>query len=208
MKFIDLTGRKYDRLTVIGLSGKKNKTNHYLWSCLCECGNIIEVAGTSLNTLNTRSCGCFRSEELTRTRSIHSDSNSVEHRLWRNIKDRCYNPNNSYYNCYGGRGITICDAWKNNYQAFIAYVGRKPPGMKSLDRINNDGNYEPGNVRWATDVQQATNKRATIFITNGAGERISFFEQMQRLSIPKSKYDYLLYKKKLTHTEIYNLYKN
>jgi hypothetical protein len=166
MKFIDLTGRKYCRLIVIGLSGKKNKTNHLLWTCKCVCGKLIECAGTSLNSGNTKSCGCLANELSSIRNHKHGDINSKEYRAWFNAKQRCTNPKNNRYKDWGGRNIKMCDRWLNSYENFLSDMGRAPTKRHSIDRINNDGDYEPSNCKWSTPYEQANNKRQYSIKTN------------------------------------------
>ena len=163
MKPIDLTGRKFGRLTALEKVGRNNQGNA-LWKCKCTCGNISIVRGLDLRSGNTSSCGCLKSEMTTLRLKKHGMTGTKIHDLWCNIKQRCLSESNSHYEGWGGRGITICQEWQNDFQAFYDYVSQLPHfGEKgySLDRINNDGNYEPGNVRWATPKEQANNRRTS-----------------------------------------------
>lgn len=125
------------------------------WLCVCECGEMVSVRASSLNDGVTESCGCVRTAGgWGRMRG-----------LWRNMIDRCHNESNPQWDYYGGRGIRVCEAWRASLRQFLADVGVRPSGLHSLDRINNNGHYEPGNVRWATAAEQARNKRNTHLIT-------------------------------------------
>ena len=150
---IDLTGNKYGRWSVLSYWGKKN--NKQYWNCRCECGTERTVWGGQLRNNSSVSCGCHHKELI----SSHNLSQSSEYRCWTAMKQRCHNPDNPTYPYYGGRGISVCEEWKNDFMAFYNHVGPKPSPELSLDRIENDGNYEPGNVRWATSIVQANNQR-------------------------------------------------
>lgn len=157
-RFIDLTGKRFGRLVVREI--KERKSPIY-WVCNCDCGGTNIVQGGHLKNGNVKSCGCI-AKEVTSDKSIkHGKSGTVEYKTWQQMKERCLNPTGKDFPKYGGRGITVCDAWKNSFEDFLAHVGTRPNGCKSLDRINNDGNYEPGNVRWATQAQQSRNTSAT-----------------------------------------------
>src|SRR5690242_9916571 len=156
MKYIDMTGDVYGRLTVLErVAGK--------WRCLCECGNETTVGRTELRRGNTKSCGCGAVENRARqaeraVRRTHGMDRSPEYRSWQAMKSRCLNPNVPAYPRYGGRGITIWPEWVDDFAAFYAHIGPRPSLAYSLDRIDNDGSYVPGNVRWATASEQAFNK--------------------------------------------------
>lgn len=159
-KAIDLTGQTFGRLTALGPIERRNKRVH--WLCACGCGSEAVVNGDYLRRLLTLSCGCLHAERTSAARKKHGQSNSRLYRVWRQIINRCTRPKVKAYKNYGGRGIAICNEWRHDYSAFHAYVSELEhygENGYSLDRINNDGNYEPGNLRWATHLQQANNKR-------------------------------------------------
>jgi hypothetical protein len=143
-----------------------------MWLCRCDCGTEKEIEGTKLRTGHTQSCGCYHQERLKAANFIHGHSAggvySYEFRTWTRIKDRCLNPNGASNKNYMARGIKLHEPWRTDFNAFLAAVGAAPGEGYTLDRYpNNDGNYEPGNVRWATRVQQGRNTRGNRMITDG-----------------------------------------
>ncbi len=164
-KFRDLTGQRFGRLVVKCLAGR-DKYGGALWMCICDCGNITTPYGSSLTTGDTRSCGCL-SRELTAKRghssATHGMSNSKVWKAWKMMRQRCANPNNKNYSDYGGRGIKVCDRW-NSFDAFLADMGEPPTPDHTLDRINTNGDYEPGNCRWSTMKEQCNNRRSNRVI--------------------------------------------
>lgn len=166
----DLTGLKFGKLTVIKKVGRDKKYNT-LWLCKCECGNEKIVARDKLVVGNTKSCGCAKSKFFTNLNKKHGLSHSRLWRVWCNIKKRCYYKNHKAYKEYGERGITVCEEWLNDFQAFHdwamanGYNENAPKGQCTIDRINNNGNYEPNNCKWVSMKEQARNKRNNKIIT-------------------------------------------
>lgn len=166
---LDLRGQKFGRWTVIEEAGRKN--GRILWKCQCECGTVRDVLGNSLRKGASTSCGCYNREIIT----THGRSKTNLHQVWANFKDRCLNPNSKMWPLYGGRGIAVCDEWRDSYEAFEewALANGYKKGL-SLDRIDNDGNYEPSNCRWATSKQQCRNRSTNYILTvNGESHCIS-----------------------------------
>lgn len=151
-------GKKYNRLTILEYIPSKrlpgNKKINAKAICMCECGNKTESYFFGVIKGRIISCGCYKKEIC----STHLMSKTAEYRAWDSMKARCSQPKRDDYNRYGGRGIKVCDRWLNSFENFIEDMGIKPEKSYSLDRINNDGNYEPGNCRWATILEQNRNK--------------------------------------------------
>ncbi len=151
-RVIDLTGKTFSRLTVLRQAPYKTYSRQAQWWCSCVCGKTIVAASYDLRRGHTTSCGCIKG-------LVHGLSYSLEYPIWQAMKDRCYNKNNSRYKDYGARGITVCDRWRDSFEAFYEDMGKRPNSELSLDRIDNDKGYSPDNCRWATHSQQQLNKR-------------------------------------------------
>ncbi len=130
------------------------------WICRCQCGVTRTVMSSDLRSGKSRSCGCLARLHRIEANTVHGQAGTPEHRAWTRAKGRCYNPKNAKYPSYGGRGIRMCDEWRENFLAFYVHIGPRPSAKHSLDRWpNNNGHYEPGNVRWATAREQSLNQR-------------------------------------------------
>lgn len=184
-KFIDLTGRRFGRLTVIrrngtAVRGIKTMIKAPTWECLCDCGNIVTVVGAELRSGDTVSCGCIHRALIENLSKSHGDGTRSSkyyrlYRIWYGMKERCGNPSEKAYVYYGERGISVCDEWKN-YEAFKAWA--LSHGYKedlTIDRIDNDLGYFPGNCRWVDYTVQANNRRSCRYVEMN-GERKTITE--------------------------------
>ena len=194
MRFIDLTGKTFGRLTVIARA--ENKGKHVQWKCCCGCGNFCIVRGSDLKSGDTQSCGCLNKErvaEANKMRKTHGMTDSKIYQTWSDIKRRCFAPNNKSYADYGGRGITVYEPWVHDFQTFYEYVSQLEHYGEdgyTLDRIDNDGNYEPNNLRWADRKTQNRNRRGRHFIEY-EGEKMTTAEAAEKAGLPA----YLLYQR-------------
>lgn len=153
---VDLVGKRFGQLSVIEMSSRKN--GRIMWRCKCECGEELDVRGTHLRSGATTTCGCGRASLTIARSTTHGYSNRTEYFIWWSMKARCLNKNHKQYSDYGGRGITICQRWLDSFENFLNDMGDRP-GKLTLDRIDNDKGYEPGNCRWATRQEQYANSR-------------------------------------------------
>lgn len=154
-KLQDLTNQQFGRLVALTYTGRRTRSGNSLWLCT---GHFVEVAAHNLKR-GQRSCGCWRKDRL--TTHGHRGQKHPLYVKWLGMRSRCNNPNHPNYHNYGGRGISVCSEW-DSFPAYLEHVSKLPyysEEGRSMDRIDNDGNYEPGNVRWATDDQQRRNKR-------------------------------------------------
>lgn len=155
-----MIGQKFGRLTVIERA--PNKSEKPRWKCACECGGSTISFASSLRRGRARSCGCLKIEMfVARKGELHYQSRTPEYSAWSHMVQRCTNPSSKSYKHYGARGITVCERWRTSFVDFLADMGKRPTNEHSLDRIDNDQGYEPGNCRWATIHTQNTNKRQT-----------------------------------------------
>lgn len=181
-QFIDLTGKVFGRLTVLGLAGRSVHRSQ-LWLCECECGSQVEANGAVLRRGASKSCGCL-ARELTSIRARrHGMAQTKEYQLWGAMLRRCLNPNAAGYRQYGGRGIKVCERWMD-FGNFYADMGPRPSPRHSLDRFpDQNGDYEPGNCRWATSTEQARNTRSNRMI-EFRGESRCLAEWSEILNVP------------------------
>ncbi|WP_455797214.1 hypothetical protein [Clostridium butyricum] len=191
----DLTGQKFDLLTVIEFSHREAGSNgkyRYYWKCKCECGNEVIRRADGLKDKGVKSCGCYRKKIChdnfinNNPRKSHGMTNTRLYKIYSKIKERCYYEKYPEYYLYGGRGIRMCDEWKEDFMNF--YNWSMSHGYKdnlSIDRKDFNGNYEPSNCRWADDITQANNKRNNIKLTYN-GETHTLPEWSRKLNLPYS----------------------
>ena len=181
-KVNDLTGQRFGRLTAIERAGT-NKKRYITWLCQCDCGNTTIAVGSDIKSGHTRSCGCLQRDRLIEynksdsKRSRTSELNKVRKRThgmrytriykeWRSMIDRCENKSWKHYHNYGGRGISVCKEWRDSFNTFYEWaISNGYNDSLTLDRVNVNGNYEPSNCRWATNKEQANNKRNSRYLT-------------------------------------------
>ncbi len=177
-------GSIFGRWTVVDPDAGRSKSGNRLVNCRCECGNTGLVVAAKLKNGWSTSCGCFASERQRELHTIHGWSKTATYRTWIKIRDRCQNKSAAKYLDYGGRGISVCERWQK-FENFLADMGEKPSPEYSLDRINNDGDYEPGNCRWADAKMQANNRRSSRFIEfDGNRKTIAQWADQTGLSQP------------------------
>lgn len=165
----DLTGKRFGRLTVIGVEDNGKRKTYY--ACQCDCGNVKVVRSDALLSGCTVSCGCKKKEQdrinLTANHS-HKMSGTRMYNIWVGLKGRCNNPNDPRYDRYGGRGISVCDEWNTSFQSFYDWaINNGYSDDLTIDRIDNDGNYEPTNCKWSTNKEQCNNRATNINIKIG-----------------------------------------
>ncbi len=188
-KKIDIfDGRKFGRLTPLLVPMArvitKNGEKVTIVACSCDCGAFSTPKRSNLVSGNTLSCGCGEAYARTQNRRLHGMTDTPEHIVWMRMIDRCANPKNNRYYAYGARGITVCAAWVRSFQVFYDSVGPRPSSEHSLDRVNNDGSYEHGNVRWATRIEQANNKRTNVFLTLN-GDTMTHAQWSRRMGVDR-----------------------
>lgn len=165
-RLIDVTGQRFGRLVAVKRVQTPNRSTKAHWLCICDCGGQTVTSGQNLRRGQTTSCGCAigaanRARLTTHGSSTGRDRQGHElYQTWVNMRRRCLSPSNHAFPRYGGRGISIAPEW-DDFDRFVADVGPRPSLGHSLDRVDNDGNYEPGNVRWATAAEQANNRRTS-----------------------------------------------
>lgn len=179
-----IIGRRFGRLIVVSYSHSADRQTH--WNCACDCG-VICIAGRSELVVGRRkSCGCLVLE-LRKTRWFkHGKSNLTEHYIWMGMISRCHRPENEAYYKYGGRGICVCDRWRESFEAFLSDMGPRPSRAASVDRIDNSGNYEPSNCRWATARQQSRNTRTNVWLEFN-GRRQIMADWANELGVPSAR---------------------
>lgn len=187
-RFEDLTGQRFGRLVALRKYEIPSKTTR--WVCQCDCGNTTRSFKTALKNGVSQSCGCLRSElssaraKTGNIRRSHGMTGSPEYGIWCTMRNRCEDPAVEKYSQYGGRGIKVCGRWQK-FENFIADMGERPSTKHSIERINNDGDYEPSNCRWATAQEQSYNKTTTRYL-DYKGRKITTLEASRIAGIPKA----------------------
>lgn len=176
-KHRNLVGMTFGRLTVTA-KAESNKHGAAMWRCACSCGREHVAMGSLLQRGEVKSCGCLKGSTPAPNRT-HNMSDSPLYRVWATMRNRCNNPNVKGYKLYGGRGIKVCDRWES-FENFLSDMGPRPSDLHSIDRINVDGDYGPSNCRWATQPEQASNKRNSRYLTAN-GETQTMAEWARRL---------------------------
>lgn len=165
---LDLAGQRYGRLTVLEEGEhRKTKGGHSirLWICRCDCGNTVTVSTNALRRGNTSSCGCFRRELLIKSNTTHNLSRTKLYRIWNSMRGRCNNPSDKGFKNYGGRGISVCESWNHSFSAFYDWaISNGYSDGLTIERIHNNGNYEPQNCEWIPLSDQSKNRRSCHYI--------------------------------------------
>ena len=190
-KMIDLTGQRFGRLTVLGYSGHKDKDGRLLWTCKCDCGNIVEKVAHTMKAGRTLSCGCLLHERKGVPQKHGWCLNGGErlYFLWKKMINRCVNPKDVSYPNYGGRGISVCDEWKTDYMSFRKWAYANGYNDKAayrectIDRIDNEEGYSPENCRWVPWSTQCNNRRVNHYITYN-GETMSMSDACRKYGLP------------------------
>jgi hypothetical protein len=173
-------GDKFHRLTAVRVISI-NKWRKQRWEFICDCGKIHAAEASEVNRGSVKSCGCLRRDLAT----THGGYGTAEYTAWRAMVQRCEYPSADRFPVYGGRGISVCPEWRDDFAAFLADVGLRPSPDHSIERIDTDGHYTPGNVRWATDEEQRRNKRSNIF-AEVDGRRLVIADACKLTGIPAS----------------------
>lgn len=182
--YIDLSGKKIGALTIFKRAGSA-PSGEALWECQCDCGIACIKTSSSIKENHEPSCGCLKGFKISKCMVRHGRTRSPEYVSWCGMKARCLNSNEPGFHRYGGRGIQICERWKNSFENFLTDMGEKPSPSHSIDRIDVDGNYEPSNCRWATKTEQSRNQRSNRLIEyNGSMIHISVLAKQACVSRP------------------------
>lgn len=161
-KFLDITNQKFGKLTALYRVGQNNK-HHSIWHCKCECGKEKDILIDSLRSGRTKSCGCLVKQKTTERNTIHGFSKTRIYKEWKAMKERCYRMTHQYYNYYGGKGIEVCEEWKNSFKNFYEWaINNGYQDDLTLDRMDNNKDYMPNNCKWSTQIEQANNRTNNI----------------------------------------------
>ena len=167
----NLVGKRFSRLIVLSRA-ENDAHNKTQWLCRCDCGVEKIIGAAPLLRMLTKSCGCLKSEVVTKRQTKHGLFYRPEYVVWGGMKARCYNPNHASFKDYGGRGISVCDRWKDSFENFLADMGERPSRELTIERRDNDAGYSPDNCYWATRLEQAHNKRSVIQVGDHAPELV------------------------------------
>lgn len=189
---IDLTGKTFNRLTVLKLADNNGRKGNAYWECICVCGNTAEIKSYSLKSGATQSCGCLHKERTYK----HGGSGTKAYRSWVHMMHRCYNKKAFSHNYYKAKCITVCDSWKNSYAAFLEDMGTPPSDKHSIDRIDNNQGYYKENCRWATKKEQAINRSCVRQVVIG-DSAYPIEEACSILGINKNTFKHNLYTRKI-----------
>lgn len=159
MRSEPMTGKVFGLLKIVGDSGERNKSKDIMWLCQCECGGTTKARRYDLNRGDFMSCGCNRGSNISAAKIVHGKSRTAEYKIWDGMIQRCTNPNSDSYADYGGRGIIVCERWRQSFENFIEDMGNRPSDDLSIERIDNSNGYTKGNCKWATKSEQAFNRR-------------------------------------------------
>ena len=186
-RLANLKGRCFGRLKVLRRDREPREDRGAYWICACECGNKKSVRGSNLTNGDVRSCGCLRRELVIRRLTKHGGKSrkrtAPEYRAWQQMLGRCYRATNPNFRNYGGRGIKVAPEWQSDFVVFLRDVGPRPSSRHSLDRFpENNGDYRPGNVRWATKKQQNRNQRRNVWVRIN-GVRMTLVEATEGLGL-------------------------
>lgn len=182
-ELIDMIGKKIGRLTVVERA-ENTKQGTTQWKCICECGNEVVILGSNLRQGRTKSCGCYQKECAKKRITTHGETKTRLFTVWQKIKDRCYNENHKSYKDYGGRGISMCDSWKDSFEAFRDWaIENGYSDDLTIDRIDVDGNYEPSNCRWVTQKEQQNNRTNNHLLTYN-GETKTMAQWADEVGLP------------------------
>lgn len=178
IEFLDLIGKKFGKLTVIKLIRKPRYSGGGTWECLCECGKSKVYYASQLLGNDYKSCGCSQFKGY----PAHGKNGIPEHKVWQSMVGRCESPSNPNKHRYAERGITVCERWRNSFNSFYEDMGPRPTSKHTLERIDNDKGYEPGNCKWATRKEQGRN-RSTCHYLEFQGEKLSVVEWAERIGV-------------------------
>jgi hypothetical protein len=195
----DITGQRFGRLIALKPMKNRARDRHVQWFCRCDCGTEKIIVGNNLRSGAVNSCGCFRKEYFKELYSTHKLSKTRTYKVWCYAKTRCTNPNIESWHRYGGRGISMCEKWWNSYEAFLEDMGECPAGM-TLERIDNDGDYEPNNCKWATWKEQYNNTARNIYVFY-KGEKLTMAQYCELRGLKYAMFRWRYHEKKYSRAK-------